>query len=81
MPSPMQEAQKKARTENQNNMSTKSPQEEEVAAILEEKLKELRFGYEDELQKLMDEIKTDAEMASKKEDEDKLAELQSQLGL
>lgn len=77
----MQEAQKKARTENQNNMSTKSPQEEEVAAILEEKLKELRFGYEDELQKLMDEIKTDAEMASKKEDEDKLAELQSQLGL
>ena len=62
-------------------MSTQSLQEEEVAAILEAKLKELRFGYEDELQKLMDEIQADTEMASTKEDESKIAELHSQLGI
>ncbi len=60
-------------------MSDQSSQEEEVAAILEAKLKELRFSYEDELQKLMDEIQADTELASTKEDEDKIAMLQSQL--
>ncbi len=62
-------------------MNYQSSQEEEVVAILEAKLKELRFNYEDELQKLMDEVQADTEMASTKEDGSKIAMLQSQLGI
>ncbi len=62
-------------------MTNQISNQKKIANILEEKLKELRFNYEDELQQLMEEIKNDTAASSRKEDEAKILELQSQLGL